>query len=279
MGRWGRRRPLRSRRLAMVLLTAAVGSGVVVSGAGAVTSGPFSFGAPALIDAGAPYGAPAAFDTLSCPSASLCVGDTGAFGQIVTSTNPSGALASDWSVLNTSYVLIGVSCVTEGAGPFCLAVGTNPADPFGPGNDELLRSTNPAGGSSAWTVERFAPSSLDGPPSCAPGASGVVCVATNSSGLVWATGDAETAGADGEAGSSNLAGRGCQRVSVGCDVFHCEERRCGAQFRRSRIRLHLDVRQLLVDGAELDRRVLVSDAGVLHRGRHGRVRKSGRDEH
>ena len=177
-----------------------------MSGAGAVTSGPFSFGAPALIDAGAPYGAPAAFDTLSCPSASLCVGDTGAFGQIVTSTNPSGALASDWSVLNTSYVLIGVSCVTEGAGPFCLAVGTNPADPFGPGNDELLRSTNPAGGSSAWTVERFAPSSLDGPPSCAPGASGVVCVATNSSGLVWATGDAETAGADGEAGSSNLAG-------------------------------------------------------------------------
>jgi hypothetical protein len=205
MGSWGR--GLGWRQLTIVVLTAVVVSGVVVPGASAVTGGPFSFGAPMLIDTGPPYADPAAFDTISCPSTSLCVGDTGAFGQIVTSSSPSGASASDWSILNTNgYVLIGVSCVTQGASPFCLAVGTNPDDPFGPGNNVFLRSSDPTGGASAWTVQRFAPSSLDGPPSCAAGASTTVCVATNSSGLVWATADAEDPVANGEAGSALLDG-------------------------------------------------------------------------
>ena len=167
-----------------------------------------------VIDTGGPYGDPAAFDTMSCPLASLCVGDTGVFGQIITSSDPSGTSTSDWSVLPTAqvaqnangYVLIGVSCVTQDASPFCLAVGTNPDDPFGPGNNVFLRSTDPAGGASAWSVQRFAPSSLDGPPSCAAGASTTVCVATNSSGLVWATADAEDPVANGEAGSALLDG-------------------------------------------------------------------------
>jgi hypothetical protein len=202
------------RRLAVALLIAAVVSAAFVPMASAVTSGPLSFGAPALIDIGGPYGDPAAFDTISCPSASLCVGDTGAFAQIITSSDPSGTSTSDWSVLPTAqvaqnangYVLIGVSCVTQDASPFCLAVGTNPDDPFGPENNVFLRSTDPTGGASAWTVQRFAPSSLDGPPSCAAGASTTVCVATNSSGLVWATADAEDPVANGEAGSALLDG-------------------------------------------------------------------------
>jgi hypothetical protein len=201
-------------RSVIALLTAAVVSGTVAPVASAVTSGPLSFGAPALIDTGGPYGLPAAFDTMSCPSAGLCVGDTGGFGQIITSSDPSGTSEADWSVLPTAqvaqnangYVLFGVSCVTQGAGPFCLAVGTNPADPTPGENNVLLTSTDPAGGASAWSVQRIAPSTIDGAPSCAPGASGTVCVDTNGSELVWASADAENPSAWGEVGSSNLGG-------------------------------------------------------------------------
>jgi hypothetical protein len=63
-----------------------------------------TFGGPALIDSGAPYAAPAGLDTMSCPSTGLCVGDTGGFGEIVSSTNPGGSSASDWSQFPTAAI-------------------------------------------------------------------------------------------------------------------------------------------------------------------------------
>lgn len=181
----------------------------LVTPAGAAAMGPFAFGGPALIDTGAPYGEPSPFNTMSCPSATLCVGDTGSFGQIVSSTNPGSASAGDWSQFPTAqisgravdYSLGGVSCVIQGATPFCLAAGTDPTDNTVGGNAVFLRSTDPSGGPSAWQVQRSAPSPpLDATaPACAAGASGIVCVDGGGS-LLWASSDASNPVAGGETG-------------------------------------------------------------------------------
>ena len=72
----------------MIVVAVALGCSALVGPAYAATAGPFTFGGQATIDTGAPYGLPAALDTMSCPSSGLCVGDTGGFGQIVSSTQP-----------------------------------------------------------------------------------------------------------------------------------------------------------------------------------------------
>jgi hypothetical protein len=197
---------------------------LLVATAEAATT-PFTFGGPALIDTGAPYADPAAFNTMSCPSTSLCVGDTGTFGQIVSSTNPGSTSAGDWSQFPTaqiagkpfSYSIGGVSCVIQGAAPFCLATGTDPTDSTAVGNAVFLRSTNPAAGASAWQAQRFAPSPpLDVlAPACAAGASATVCVGGSGS-IIWASSDAANPIAGGEAGwgAAPFAGFACPSAAL-----------------------------------------------------------------
>jgi hypothetical protein len=202
------------RSVAVSVVAVALGWFALVGGAYAATAGPFTFGGQATIDAGAPYGLPAALDTMSCPSGGLCVGDTGVFGQIVSSTNPSSNSASDWLQFPTaqitgktfSYSIGGVSCVMQAAAPFCLATGTDPMDPSPGGNAVFLRSTNPAGGAPAWQAQRFAPSPpLDVlAPACAAGASTTVCIGGSGS-ILWASGDAANPNAGEEVGSDAFA--------------------------------------------------------------------------
>src|SRR5437763_10384085 len=141
----------------------------------------FTFGGPALIDSAPPYSLPAGFATMSCPSSALCVGATGRFGQIVSSTNPGGTSSSDWSqfptsqIAGTGYSIGGISCVMQGSAPFCLATGTDPNHPPVGNNAIFLRSTNPAGGASAWQAQPVVPSPpLPVPPARAAGASTTV---------------------------------------------------------------------------------------------------------
>ena len=193
----------------MVVLAVALVCFGFVGAAYAATAGPFTFGGQATIDTGAPYGLPAALDTMSCPSSGLCVGDTGGFGQIVSSTNPGSGSASDWSQFATaqiagkafSYSIGGVSCVMQGATPFCLATGTDPTASIVGGNAVFLRSTNPTGGPSAWQVQGFAPSPpLDAlAPACAAGVSTTVCIGGSGS-ILWVSGDASNPNAGGEVG-------------------------------------------------------------------------------
>jgi hypothetical protein len=213
-----------ARGLAGVCLLVVLGL-VSVTPASAAVAGPFTFGEPAPVDTGAPYGDPAAFNTMSCPSTTLCVGDTGTFGQIVSSTNPGSASASDWSPFPTAqiagtafdYSIGGVSCVMQGATPFCLAIGTDPTDNTAGGNAVFLRSTDPAGGPSAWQAQRFAPSPpLDAlAPACAAGASTTVCV-DGSSSILWASSDAANPLAGGEAGwgAAPFAGFACPTATL-----------------------------------------------------------------
>jgi hypothetical protein len=206
-------------------LAVALACSALAGAAYAATAGPFTFGGQATIDTGAPYAVPAALDTMSCPSSSLCVGDTGGFGQIVSSTTPGSASARDWSQFPTaqiagkafSYSIGGVSCVMQGAAPFCLATGTDPMDSTVGGNGVFLRSTNPAGGASAWQVQRFAPSPpLDVlAPACAPGASSTVCIGGSGS-LLWVSGDAANPLAGGEVGwgAAPFAGFACPSAAL-----------------------------------------------------------------
>ena len=207
-------------RAGLIVLAVTLVCSGFVGAADAATAGPFTFGGQATVDTGAPYGLPAALDTMSCPSSGLCVGDTGGFGQIVSSTNPGGSSASDWSQFGTAqiagktsnYSIGGVSCVMQGAAPFCLATGTDPTDSTLPGNAVFLRSTNPAGGASAWQVQRFAPSPpLDVlAPACAAGVSTTVCIGGSGS-ILWASGDAANPNAGGEVGwnAAPFAGFAC----------------------------------------------------------------------
>ena len=211
--------------LRMFVLAVALVCFAFAGAAQAAAAGPFTFGGQATIDIGAPYGLPAALDTMSCPSTGLCVGDTGGFGQIVASTNPGGASAGDWSQFPTaqiaghafSYSIGGVSCVIQGAAPFCLATGTDPMDSTVPGNAVFLRSTNPSGGASAWQAQRFAPSPpLDVlAPACAAGVSTTVCVGGSGS-ILWASGDAANPNAGGEVGwgAPPFAGFACPSAAL-----------------------------------------------------------------
>jgi hypothetical protein len=143
---------------------------------------PFSWSAPQLIDHQYPYTWPFGVNSMSCASTTLCVGTSEARGQIITSTDPTGTSPSSWSVLATSlisqdatgYDLAGVSCVTAGSSPFCLAAGRN----FNTDVTEhgvVLSSADPTGGAHAWQPTALA-EGLVSPPSCAQGGSTTLCV-------------------------------------------------------------------------------------------------------
>lgn len=136
-------------------------------------SGPaLVFSAPQLIDHEAPYGQPVAINSIACPSTALCVATSEAPGQIISTTNPAGSTAGDWSVLATSlisqgstgYALAGATCVTTQASPFCVATGRNFNDWTNPG--VILTSSNPTGNAAAWQKTAM-PRGLTAKPSCA----------------------------------------------------------------------------------------------------------------
>ncbi len=117
---------------------------------------------------------------LSCPSSSLCVG-TDSAGEVISSTSPTSG--SSWSAVGvdspfTTPYLSGVSCVT-GSGTvtvLCIAVGHKDTN----NNVNLYFSTNPTGGTAAWTTVNLGTSDLTGV-SC-PSTS--LCVAVDSTGQV-----------------------------------------------------------------------------------------------
>lgn len=120
--------------------------------ASASSSSPVAWGSPQSVDALAPYTEPNGFLSMSCASGTQCVGVTG-FGDIVSSTDPTGSSASDWSVLPSSllssdatgYGLAAVSCTTG----FCATGGTDPNHSY---DGVILTSSDPTGGSASdWT--------------------------------------------------------------------------------------------------------------------------------
>src|SRR5437773_2118884 len=125
---------------------------------------------------------------VSCVSSGLCVvADDD--GNVVTSTNPTGG-PSAWTVANVDVSvgpnsngprLVGVSCPTSG---LCVAVDSD-------GN--IITSTKPTGGATAWTAVHVGSANYLTGVSCpsislcvAVGASGVVVTSTNPSGGVAA---------------------------------------------------------------------------------------------
>ena len=171
----------RGRRAPTVrLITIAASIMLISAGIAFAAAGPFSWTAPQQIDHQYPYATPFAIIAMSCPSTSLCVGNTDQGGELLSSSNPTSSSKSGWSVLSTSliaqdgtgYSLAGTSCVTTGSGPFCAAAGSN----FKAATNQgvVLTSTNPTGGASAWTPATF-PANL-GSPSCSQTSSTTTCI-------------------------------------------------------------------------------------------------------
>jgi hypothetical protein len=110
--------------------------------ASANPTGPASAWGPAVSPAGLN-----GLNGIACPSVSLCV--TGNAGQIISSTNPT--LGSSWNVVaaGTGLPVKGVSCPLVTA---CAAVDNNA---------DVIVSTNPTGGASAWSFTNVIPAPLD----------------------------------------------------------------------------------------------------------------------
>ena len=114
-------------------------------------------------------------DSVSCPSATLCVAVDRA-GNLLTSTNPGGGAAT-WSSTHIGG-LVAVSCPSNS---LCVATGFY-ATPAGENGAAVATSTNPTGGASAWTTSRISQTGSLFPDSVScPSASLCVAVAPNGS--------------------------------------------------------------------------------------------------
>jgi PASTA domain len=93
---------------------------------------------------GSPLGSLNGFESISCPSESLCVG-TDWNAQMISSTNPTGG-PDAWKVVfvggggNVSALIVDVSCPSDS---LCVAFSDN---------GYVLTSTNPTGGADAWSI-------------------------------------------------------------------------------------------------------------------------------
>ncbi len=187
VGRVNRGLATASRGVGLAALVACLGMIAYASPAWAVQAGPLNFAAPLLVDHQYPYSSPQPFDTMSCPTTSLCVGDAGnddnqtgvgtGPDDLVSSTDPSGTESGTWSVVHTAqiagdsegYILTGVSCASSS---FCLAAGSAGTDGV------LLTSTDPTGGAAAWTPTTLTGDGFYLAPSCVTGGThGGECVA------------------------------------------------------------------------------------------------------
>jgi hypothetical protein len=150
---------------------------------------------------------------MSCPPASsLCVGIDNFFGDVVTSTNPTGGAAA-WTAVNidgrsvdafggSEGVLTGISCPSA---TLCVVVDQE-------GN--ALVSTNPAGGIAAWSKVRVVPESVGLESVSCP--SSALCVAVDSTGdVVTSTNPTGGAGAWSVTGMTTSVSRvSCPTVSL-----------------------------------------------------------------
>lgn len=96
---------------------------------------------------------------LSCPNTSLCVAVDGQFGNVLTSTNPTGGAAS-WKLTHIPGVsangLLGASCPSVS---LCVVMD---------GGGNVVTSTNPNGGAAAWKVAHiYGSKCAGGHPNCA----------------------------------------------------------------------------------------------------------------
>ena len=128
--------------------------------ASSASASSLTWATPRLVDHQEPYGDPDGMNSVSCPTASFCVG-VDAQGRAVSSTNPSGG-AGAWTsqVIGTlNDALDDVSCPEAS---LCVAVRSDGA---------ILTSTQPTGGVGAWSTAIVESRPLDGvscpPPSCA----------------------------------------------------------------------------------------------------------------
>jgi Divergent InlB B-repeat domain len=124
----GRRRP--GWRLGLIAAVSCVVCGLVAWSAPALGDSPLSWSSPVAIDS------PNALYAVSCPSASLCVAVDSA-GNVVTATDP---VHGPWAVASVDHILDSISCPSTS---LCVAVDG--------GFSGVDSSTNPTGGSGAWT--------------------------------------------------------------------------------------------------------------------------------
>lgn len=128
---------------------ALVGALLALAGcaASAQAASPLVWSSPWLADNSSPFGNPNKLLSVSCPSVSLCVAVDQA-GQVVTSTDPAGG-SSSWSAALIDRLGVVEGFGSEVASVSCpsvsLCVAVN-------GNDDVLTSTDPAGGPKAWRV-------------------------------------------------------------------------------------------------------------------------------
>ncbi len=115
------------------------------------SASPLTWAAPRLVDHQEPYGDPDGMNSVSCPTASFCIG-VDAQGRAVSSTDPSGG-AGTWAsqVIGTlNDALDDVSCPEVS---LCVAVRTDGA---------ILTSTEPTGSVGAWNTATVESGPLDG---------------------------------------------------------------------------------------------------------------------
>lgn len=159
--------------------------------------------------------------SMSCPSVSLCVAGDDA-GNLLTSTNPGGG-AGAWNSTHVASTAIGggicqnedacqgVSCPTVS---LCIAVD---------GSGDVLSSTDPTGGSSAWKTSGIAPGGVLVGVSCASpslciAVGGTFPTATSSGGEIFTSTDPAGGGATWKVAHVNysyaLRGAACPSVSL-----------------------------------------------------------------
>jgi hypothetical protein len=135
---------------------------------------------------------------MSCPSSSLCVAVDG-YGNVVTSTDPTGGTSKWTAVAIDNFALNDISCAST---TLCVAVDQN---------GDVLTSTNPTGGAGAWAVTKidthFA-AYLVGV-SCVPGQA--LCVAIDPFGNAFSSNDPS-----GGAGAWSKSGTDDFLSSISC---------------------------------------------------------------
>lgn len=144
--RRGGRRSAVAAALALLaaLVAALAGSG---SGASAAGAGPVNWGPPVSVDGQPPFAFPNSITGLSCPTTALCVAVT-SFGAVAASTAPQTGPWSNTTLGSVPLYVSAVSCAIVSATPHCVAGGTDSL-----GDDLLFRSSQPTGGSGAWTQD------------------------------------------------------------------------------------------------------------------------------
>jgi hypothetical protein len=142
--------------------------------AGATPSPVLAWTSTGPIDSTPPLGDGTHFQSVACPSATLCVA-VDADGNVLTSTNPTGG-SSTWqrSLVDPGTWFASISCPSAS---LCVA---------GDGDGNLVVSSDPTGGVDAWSKDSVTPGAVIDAITC-PTTS--FCVAGNQAGQVITSND------------------------------------------------------------------------------------------